>query len=80
MIDYGFDSSRINFIPHCFGLEKFSPNYKFDNYILYYGHLTAQKGVKSLISAMKNVTTTSLVVIGDGEMKDELKQMVAKQG
>ena len=80
LVEYGFDSRRVVFIPYYINLAKFSPNYDFDNYILYYGHLTPQKGVKTLVSAMKGVSATSLMIIGDGELKEELKQMVATQG
>lgn len=76
LIEFGFDSKRVVSIRHNVNIDKFSPNFNYNNYILYYGHLTPQKGISTLISAMKRVNTTSLLVIGDGEMKDGLKGMV----
>jgi len=80
MEQYGFDSDRIAYIPHFINPDKFLPSYDFDNYILYYGHLTPQKGVDTLVAAMKEVSATSLLVIGNGELKDELKRIMVIHG
>ena len=80
MEEYNFDTNKIAYIPHYFNLDKFSPRYSSDNYIIYYGHLTVQKGIKTLVNAMKNVPKTSLVIIGDGELKEEVNHMISTQG
>ena len=77
MEQYGFDSGKVTFIPHFVCPDRFSPRYDFDNYILYYGHLTPQKGIDTLVAAMKEVSAAPLLVIGDGELKDELKRITA---
>ena len=80
MEKYGFDSNKIAYIPHFINPDKFLPRYDFDNYIIYYGHLTPQKGIKTLVNAMKMAPNVSLLIIGNGELEDELKCMVSTQG
>ncbi|MBE7087429.1 MAG: glycosyltransferase family 4 protein [Clostridiales bacterium] len=50
-----------------------------DGYILYFGRLTREKGVKTLIDAMQGVDY-KLEVLGTGPIEDELKDYVTKNG
>ncbi len=46
-----------------------------DGYILYFGRLSKEKGVKTLIDSMKDMSY-KLVVLGTGPIEDELKEYV----
>lgn len=51
---------------------KYELNYKDKGYILYFGRLVKEKGVKTLVDATKKVDC-ELVILGTGPMEDELK-------
>ncbi len=46
-----------------------------DRYILYFGRLSKEKGVKTLIDSMKGINY-KLVILGTGPIEDELKEYV----
>jgi glycosyltransferase involved in cell wall biosynthesis len=52
---------------------KYELNDKNDGYVLYFGRLSKEKGVKTLIDAAKNVGCR-LVVLGTGPIENELKE------
>lgn len=52
---------------------KYECNDKNEGYILYFGRLSKEKGVKTLIDAVKN-TEYRLVILGTGPIEDELKE------
>lgn len=59
------------------------PCYKFDNYILFVGRLSAEKGINILIEAFKLVNNNhhkvSLIIVGDGALRDQLELKVKKE-
>lgn len=48
-----------------------------EDYILYFGRLSSEKGVHTLLEAMKFIDNVTLVVIGDGPQTTELKAQAA---
>lgn len=55
---------------------EYSLNEENDGYILYFGRLSPEKGVKTLIEAAKK-TSCHLVVLGTGPQEEELKALAA---
>lgn len=71
-----FTSSKIVYLPNPLPKDtKFEINNNPDNYILYFGRLSKEKGVATLIKAMKDVNY-KLIVLGTGPLEEELKQLV----
>ena len=60
-----------NFLPN---QQNIAPNYERGDYILYYGRITIEKGIKSLIEAMKLLPDVKLKVAGTGPLLDQLTQ------
>lgn len=46
----------------------------YDSYYLFYGRLSFEKGIKTLIQAMKQFPNLKLKIVGTGPLEDELKQ------
>ncbi len=64
-----------NFYPY---LEKTEPNRKKGNYFLYFGRLSGEKGVKTLLTAwLGKERNSTLKVVGTGELFDDLSQIAA---
>lgn len=47
-------------------LTAYEPSYQFDDYVLYFGRIDPEKGVGTLVRAMKRLPTLKLVVVGTG--------------
>jgi glycosyltransferase involved in cell wall biosynthesis len=50
------------------------------NYAVYVGRLTEEKGVRTLLSAWSYVTGLQLKIIGDGKLRSELEQYARESG
>lgn len=73
MAEFGEDSSRIHVL-HNF----IKPDYKdriFEkkDYILYFGRLSVQKGIRTMLEAAKDLPDVKFVLAGSGELEDEIK-------
>jgi glycosyltransferase involved in cell wall biosynthesis len=69
-----FTTSRIVTLRNPLSLDtKYERSDQNDGYILYFGRLAKEKGVKTLIDAVKK-TGCRLVIVGTGPMEKELKQ------
>lgn len=51
-----------------------------ENYAIFVGRLTAEKGVHTLIEAWKKIPDITLKILGDGEMRPVLEQIVREHG
>ena len=67
-------------IPNFVQVESFVPNYDSENYFIYFGRLSEEKGIRTLIKAMEKNWKTKLLVVGDGVLKNELKKYAEDKG
>lgn len=72
MIDFGIDEKKISQI-HNFISNTGRNNFIKKDYVLYFGRLSRQKGLKTFIESCKLLPGIRFVVAGSGEMEDELK-------
>ena len=56
--------------------QKFDADYSYGNYILYYGRLSKEKGLYTLLYAAQKQIEIPFVIVGDGILKEELEQFV----
>lgn len=78
--EMGFKGS-LNYLPNFIQPEDFEPSYGSDSgYIVYVGRLSAEKGVSTLIDAMKGLGSITLKVIGDGPLRQDLVSKVNREG
>ncbi len=72
VLEMGF-KGKIVVLPNFVWLDEFEPNYDFEeNTICYFGRLSKEKGLFTLIDAVKGLDV-KLKIIGEGPMKDSLK-------
>lgn len=60
-----------NFMP---GIDDIKPASCRGNYMLFYGRVTAEKGIATLLDAMRDLPDTKLRIVGDGPLKPSLEQ------
>lgn len=73
-IEFGIPEDKVIYLPNFIDLEKYNPNYKAEDYFIYIGRLSEEKGIKTLIESMCNVKNSRLYIVGTGPMEAEFKQ------
>ncbi|MFH1427955.1 MAG: glycosyltransferase family 4 protein [Patescibacteria group bacterium] len=83
-IKFGFPKEKIIVMPNFIDINKFRiTNEKEDNYLLYFGRLSKEKGIDTLIEAMAKLNTDlKLKIVGEGEefMNYELSHAYRQAG
>ena len=74
-IDAGFPKHKLVIKPN-FLINPPSPEFQNSGFVVFIGRLGEEKGLKILIEAWRNITTTPLKIIGEGPMRFELEKIV----
>jgi len=75
-IEFGVLESKLEYIPNFVDVKQFHPCYESQDYFVYVGRLSEEKGIKTLIRSMKDVKSSKLYIIGTGPIEGELKNQV----
>ena len=79
LAEMGF-SKPVEYVPNFIDVHALEPHPAGgDDVFVYFGRLTPEKGLHSLIAAMEGVPG-SCHIIGDGPLRDELRDLVASKG
>jgi glycosyltransferase involved in cell wall biosynthesis len=70
-IKYGFDPAKAIIIENPYDAVSVTPNYSGNNYILYFGRISSEKGMSTLYEAMRLIPDIKLKIIGDGTALEE---------
>ena len=76
----GIERQRIFHIPHAIDVGAYAPSYDSDKCIVFIGRLSAEKGVLTLVRAMKDVRDVDLILVGDGPQRAILEAYVLSHG
>jgi glycosyltransferase involved in cell wall biosynthesis len=75
-IEFGWNPDLICHVPNFINTNHFTPSVQAGDYFLYFGRLSKEKGIATLIEAFQGLPNNSkLVVAGGGPLEDELHQM-----
>ncbi|MFA5163961.1 MAG: glycosyltransferase family 4 protein [Candidatus Omnitrophota bacterium] len=78
--EMGF-SRRIEYLPNFVCFEEYQPNYKWeDRSIVYFGRISKEKGLSTLIEAVKLCPDITLKIIGDGPLRESLESSIRSAG
>ena len=80
MIEFGFNPKKLLHISNFIFNNDYQPNYESAGYIIYIGRLVREKGIFTLLQAVRNLSSLKLLIIGDGTYKKDLERLVAKEG
>lgn len=81
LIENGWDARKIDVLPHFQKVSDPSPPAPAkDAPILYFGRLSAEKGVADLIRAMEKLSGGRLIIAGDGPIRSELEGLAQRLG
>jgi glycosyltransferase involved in cell wall biosynthesis len=76
MIDCGIPEKKFISIPNFVHVHKYIPEYDCDDYFIYCGRLSEEKGLLTLVEAMRRVKKGRLYVVGDGPLRPELERTI----
>ena len=71
---------RIVHIPNFINIEEYTPNQKYNGTeFSYCGRIDGNKGIETLIRACKQVNNGRLLIIGEGEWKDKIQDLIGSE-
>jgi glycosyltransferase involved in cell wall biosynthesis len=73
----GVDEKRIWHQFYTLDLRRYPFSEVFEDYFVYYGRLSEEKGILTLLKAMRQVNTSKLLIIGDGPQRADLEKFAA---
>jgi len=77
LLDAGFDKNKIKLLPHFIDCNETAlPSYKASDYILYFGRLSAEKGIDFLVDVMQYLPNIKLKVVGQGPLEEKIKLQI----
>jgi len=79
IIEFGINGGKIFHIPTFVDSREYSPQHNGDNYFVYFGRVSQEKGLSTLVEAMKTVRTSRLLIIGEGELRNCLEEYTSQE-
>jgi glycosyltransferase involved in cell wall biosynthesis len=78
LIEYGLPSEKIYHLPNFIDCHSYPLAKNSGDYILYFGRLSPEKGLKMLVNTMKLIPNIKLKIVGSGSEEKKLKSLVKK--
>ncbi|MFQ5645809.1 MAG: glycosyltransferase family 4 protein [bacterium] len=77
LIEYGFDAKKIVHIPNFLDAVNLTPDYKHQDYFLYLGRLSREKGLMILLKALRSLKAdVKLKIVGEGPMEETILEYI----
>lgn len=78
LIEWGMDGNRITHIPNFIDVDAYAPRYSSEGYFVYFGRLSAEKGVLTILKALRELDNQEVVfkIIGTGPQEKFLQAYV----
>lgn len=78
MLEWGIKKSIFH-VPYSVNLEKCAPNFEPGDYLLFIGRLSEEKGLLTLLKAMRELPDVALKIVGNGPMRSSLANYTMKK-
>lgn len=79
-IEFGFSPDNTVHIPNFVDVQQYKPNSSSNGYVLYFGRLSKEKGILTLVKAMKSLKSIELYIVGDGPLRSEIEKYIEEAG
>jgi glycosyltransferase involved in cell wall biosynthesis len=76
---FGVAAHQLRHVPHFFFPQDFAVSQADGDYCAYFGRLSREKGLPTLVRAMRRAPQVQLLVVGEGPMRAPLEQIVAQE-
>jgi glycosyltransferase involved in cell wall biosynthesis len=78
LVDFHFPEHKVVHIPNFVDETVFEPIYSSRDYFLYFGRLSPEKGVTTLVEAMRDVPSFKLIIAGTGPAKEDIECIISQ--
>jgi glycosyltransferase involved in cell wall biosynthesis len=81
--EFGVNPDQTRRLPYCIpgsGVERAPPHGKNRGYVLYFGRLSREKGLATLMAAMSHLSDLELWIAGDGPLRSHLERQTHTLG
>ncbi|OGG26963.1 hypothetical protein A2960_02340 [Candidatus Gottesmanbacteria bacterium RIFCSPLOWO2_01_FULL_39_12b] len=78
LVEFGIDPKKITHLTYFVDANAYTPSYGNGDYILYFGRLSAEKGLSFLIDVMSRLPKLKLLIAGRGNEEQALKNKIEK--
>jgi glycosyltransferase involved in cell wall biosynthesis len=75
----GPPGAPVIYLPNAIDTSRYRPRYGDDGYVLFFGRLSPEKGVHTLIRAVKDLEGIELRIIGEGLQRAQLERMAGER-
>ncbi len=79
-VEHGWDGDKFEVLPHFQTVHTLRESKGDGAPLLYFGRLSAEKGVDDLLRSMQQVPQMRLIIAGDGPQRGELQELAASLG
>lgn len=76
----GIPESKIRHLPNFVDVNAYVPSYENEGYVLFMGRLSEEKGIMTLLKAMRRNPSTKLVIAGEGPLHAEIETYIETHG
>ncbi|MGA9380130.1 MAG: glycosyltransferase family 4 protein [Phormidium sp.] len=80
IIELGIPAEKVTAVNNFIDASGIQPNSKPGEYFLYFGRLERLKGIFTLVEAASALKETPLLIVGDGEVRQELADLIEQKG
>ena len=81
LIEYGFAAERVVYLPNFIDVDNYQAIYQPQKYFIYLGRLSNEKGLFTLINAMRSVQTDiQLWIVGTGPLEERIRMSIQELG
>jgi len=78
LIEGGVPPEKVKHLFYTINLDDYPVHLDSENYFVYFGRLSKEKGLFTLLKAMQGVEKSELHIIGDGPLKSDLEHFIKK--
>jgi glycosyltransferase involved in cell wall biosynthesis len=79
LTEWGFDAARFDYLPNFVDADAFEPRFEPGKRFVYFGRLSREKGLKTLIEAATEARV-GLDLVGTGPLEAELRSLAERRG
>lgn len=80
MIEFGYPEEKIVYLPNAVNVGEFEVSLEISDYILFFGRLSEEKGIETLLFAARENPDIQHVIAGDGPLREELEETIVELG
>lgn len=78
-VEAGIPAAKVRQLYYTIRIDNYSPQYDSDDYYVYFGRLEEAKGLLTLLHAAEQVRRSQLWLIGEGDHRQQLEELVTKR-